>query len=200
MKINRAIFLCSNTDWKKCPTENFPEYAFIGRSNVGKSSLINALTNIKKLAKTSGKPGKTQLINHFLINESIYFADLPGYGYAKVSKKSREEFQKFTLKYLENRKNLITLFLLIDLRIEPQKIDIEFMEYCALKEIPFVICFTKADKLKKIEIEENLLNYKNHILKTWETFPIYFVTSSAKKIGVMAINSFIEENNSLYKS
>ena len=200
MKINKATFICSNTDWKKCPNENFPEYAFIGRSNVGKSSLINALTNIKKLAKTSGKPGKTQLINHFLINESIYFTDLPGYGYAKVSKKSREEFQKFTLKYLENRKNLISLFLLIDLRIEPQKIDIEFMEYCAIKEIPFVICFTKVDKLKKIEAEENLLIYKNHILKTWETFPIFFITSSIKKIGLMEINSFIEENKSLYKS
>ena len=161
---------------------------------------INALTNIKKLAKTSGKPGKTQLINHFLINESIYFADLPGYGYAKVSKKSRKEFQKFTLKYLENRKNLISLFLLIDLRIAPQKIDIEFMEYCAVKKIPFVICFTKADKLKKIEIEDNLLSYKNHILKTWETFPIYFVTSATKKIGLVSINSFIEENNSLFKS
>jgi GTP-binding protein len=200
MKINKAIFLCSNTDWKKCPIQNLPEYAFIGRSNVGKSSLINALTNNKKLAKTSGIPGKTQLINHFLINESIYFADLPGYGYAKVSKKSRKEFQKFTLKYLENRKNLISLFLLIDLRIAPQKIDIEFMEYCAVKKIPFVICFTKADKLKKIEIEDNLLSYKNHILKTWETFPIYFVTSSTKKTGLVLIKSFIEENNSLFKS
>ena len=200
MKINKASFLCSNTDWKKCPSQNLPEYAFVGRSNVGKSSLINALTNIKKLAKTSGIPGKTQLINHFLINESIYFADLPGYGYAKVSKKSRKEFQKFTLKYLENRKNLISLFLLIDLRIAPQKIDIEFMEYCAVKEIPFVICFTKADKLKKIEIEDNLLSYKNHILKTWETFPIYFVTSSTKKTGLVLIKSFIEENNSLFKS
>ena len=200
MKINKAIFLSSNTDWKKCPSKNLPEYAFIGRSNVGKSSLINALANIKKLAKTSGKPGKTQLINHFLINESIYFADLPGYGYAKVSKKSRKEFQKFTIKYLENRKNLISLFLLIDLRIAPQNIDIEFMEFCAIKEIPFVICFTKTDKLKKNEIEENLSNYKNHILKTWETFPIYFITSSTKKIGLVSIKSFIEKNNLLFKS
>ena len=123
MKINTANFICSNTDWRKCPKENMPEYAFIGRSNVGKSSLINALTNSKKLAKISGKPGKTQLINHFLINEKFYFADLPGYGYAKISKKIREEFQSFTLKYLKNRENLVCLFLLIDLRISPQKID-----------------------------------------------------------------------------
>ena len=144
MEIEKASFICSNTDWKKCPKPSIPEYAFIGRSNVGKSSLINSLTNSKKLAKTSGKPGKTQLINHFLINDNFYLADLPGYGYAKVSKKLREEFQKFTLKYLENRTNLICLFTLIDLRVTPQKIDIEFMEYCAIKQIPFVICFTKA--------------------------------------------------------
>ena len=199
MKINRAIFLCSNTDWKKCPTENFPEYAFIGRSNVGKSSLINALTNIKKLAKTSGKPGKTQLINHFLINESIYFADLPGYGYAKVSKKSREEFQKFTLKYLENRKNLITLFLLIDLRIEPQKIDIEFMEYCAVKEIPFVICFTKVDKLKSKELKENIDTYENKLLENWEETPMHFITSSVDKTGNEELLSFINQTNQLFK-
>ena len=139
MEINKSNFLCSNSDWKKCPKPNLPEYAFIGRSNVGKSSLINALTNSKKLAKTSGKPGKTQLINHFLINNNFYLADLPGYGYAKISKKIREEFQSFTLKYLENRENLVCLFMLIDLRVPPQKIDLEFMEYCAVKKIPFVI-------------------------------------------------------------
>ena len=199
MKINTANFICSNTDWRKCPKENMPEYAFIGRSNVGKSSLINALTNSKKLAKISGKPGKTQLINHFLINEKFYFADLPGYGYAKISKKIKEEFQNFTLKYLKNRENLVCLFLLIDLRVSPQKIDLEFMEFCALKKIPFVICFTKSDKLKKTEIVENMNQYKDYLLKQWESFPINFTTSSAKKTGLKEIVSFIDENNIQFK-
>ena len=199
MKINTANFICSNTDWRKCPKENMPEYAFIGRSNVGKSSLINALTNSKKLAKISGKPGKTQLINHFLINEKFYFADLPGYGYAKISKKIRDEFQSFTLKYLKNRGNLICLFLLIDLRVTPQKIDLEFMEFCALKQIPFVICFTKSDKLKKAEILENIKQYKDYLLKQWESFPINFTTSSTKKTGLKEIVSFIDENNIQFK-
>ena len=199
MKINTANFICSNTDWRKCPKENMPEYAFIGRSNVGKSSLINALTNSKKLAKISGKPGKTQLINHFLINEKFYFTDLPGYGYAKISKKIREEFQSFTLKYLKNRENLVCLFLLIDLRVSPQKIDLEFMEFCALKKIPFVICFTKSDKLKKAEIVENTNQYKDYLLKQWESFPINFTTSSVKKTGLKEIVSFIDENNIQFK-
>ena len=200
MEIIKANFLCSNTDWKKCPKPNLPEYAFIGRSNVGKSSLINTLTNHKKLAKTSGKPGKTQLINHFIINDTFYLADLPGYGYAKVSKKLREEFQKFTLNYLEKRTNLICLFLLIDLRVKPQKIDMEFMEYCATKEIPFTICFTKSDKLKKAEISANLENYKTHLLKEWESFPNYFTTSSINKLGIDEILSFIEKYNLAFKS
>jgi len=199
MKINTANFVCSNTDWRKCPKENMPEYAFIGRSNVGKSSLINALTNSKKLAKISGKPGKTQLINHFLINEKFYFTDLPGYGYAKISKKIKEEFQSFTLKYLKNRENLVCLFLLIDLRVSPQKIDLEFMEFCALKKIPFVICFTKSDKLKKAEIVENTNQYKDYLLKQWESFPINFTTSSVKKTGLKEIVSFIDENNIQFK-
>ena len=199
MKINTANFICSNTDWRKCPIENMPEYAFIGRSNVGKSSLINALTNSKKLAKISGKPGKTQLINHFLINEEFYFTDLPGYGYAKISKKIKEEFQSFTLKYLKNRENLVCLFLLIDLRVSPQKIDLEFMEFCALKKIPFVICFTKSDKLKKAEIVENTNQYKDYLLKQWESFPINFTTSSVKKTGLKEIVSFIDENNIQFK-
>ena len=199
MKINTANFICSNTDWRKCPKDNMPEYAFVGRSNVGKSSLINALTNSKKLAKISGKPGKTQLINHFLINEKFYFADLPGYGYAKISKKIKEEFQSFTLKYLKNRENLVCLFLLIDLRVSPQKIDLEFMEFCALKKIPFVICFTKSDKLKKAEIVENTKQYKDYLLKQWESFPINFTTSSAKKTGLKEIVSFIDDNNIQFK-
>ena len=199
MEITKASFICSNTEWKKCPKPNLPEYAFIGRSNVGKSSLINCITNSNKLAKTSGKPGKTQLINHFIINENFYFADLPGYGYAKVSKKLRAEFQKFTLKYLENRTNLICLFTLIDLRISPQKIDVEFMEYCALKQIPFVICFTKADKLKKIEIKNNLEQYKTYLEEKWEFFPEYFITSAVKKNGVNEILDFIKKYNSDFK-
>ena len=200
MEIKKADFLCSNSDWKKCPKANLPEYAFIGRSNVGKSSLINALTNSKKLAKTSGKPGKTQLINHFLINENFYLADLPGYGYAKISKKIKEEFQSFTLTYLEKRENLVCLFMLIDLRVSPQKIDLEFMEYCAVKTIPFVICFTKADKLKKAEIKENTEKYKKFLLKEWETFPVNFTTSSTKKIGLDEIKLFINEQNIQFKS
>ena len=198
MEIHRADFLCSNTDWKKCPDLHLPEYAFIGRSNVGKSSLINSLTNNKKLAKTSGKPGKTQLINHFKINNSFLFADLPGYGYAKVSKKTRASFQEFTLKYLEKRKNLICLFLLIDLRISPQKIDLEFMEYCAVKKIPFIICFTKADKIKKREVESKVTEYQNKLKETWEEMPFHFVTSSISKMGCDDILVFILNQNKLF--
>ena len=198
MEIHSAYFLCSNSDWKKCPDLHLPEYAFIGRSNVGKSSLINSLTNNKKLAKTSGKPGKTQLINHFKINNSFLFADLPGYGYAKVSKKTRDSFQEFTLKYLEKRKNLICLFLLIDLRISPQKIDLEFMEYCAVKKIPFIICFTKADKIKKREVESKVTEYQNKLKETWEEMPFHFVTSSISKVGCDDILVFILNQNKLF--
>ena len=198
MEINSADFLCSNTDWKKCPDLHLPEYAFIGRSNVGKSSLINSLTNNKKLAKTSGRPGKTQLINHFKINNSFLFADLPGYGYAKVSKKTRASFQEFTLRYLEKRKNLICLFLLIDLRISPQKIDLEFMEYCAVKQIPFIICFTKADKIKKREVESKVTEYQNKLKETWEEMPFHFVTSSISKVGCNHVLMFIRDQNKLF--
>ena len=198
MEIHSADFLCSNTDWKKCPDLHLPEYAFIGRSNVGKSSLINSLTNNKKLAKTSGRPGKTQLINHFKINNSFLFADLPGYGYAKVSKKTRASFQEFTLRYLEKRKNLICLFLLIDLRISPQKIDLEFMEYCAVKQIPFIICFTKADKIKKREVESKVTEYQNKLKETWEEIPFHFVTSSISKVGCDKVLMFIRDQNKLF--
>ena len=198
MEIHSADFLCSNTDWKKCPDLHLPEYAFIGRSNVGKSSLINSLTNNKKLAKTSGRPGKTQLINHFKINNSFLFADLPGYGYAKVSKKIRASFQEFTLRYLEKRKNLICLFLLIDLRISPQKIDLEFMEYCAVKQIPFIICFTKADKIKKREVESKVTEYQNKLKETWEEMPFHFVTSSISKVGCNDVLMFIRDQNKLF--
>ena len=198
MEIHSADFLCSNSDWKKCPDLHLPEYAFIGRSNVGKSSLINSLTNNKKLAKTSGKPGKTQLINHFKINNSFLFADLPGYGYAKVSKKTRASFQEFTLRYLEKRKNLICLFLLIDLRISPQKIDLEFMEYCAVKQIPFIICFTKADKIKKREVESKVTEYQKKLKETWEEMPFHFVTSSISKEGCNDVLMFIRDQNKLF--
>ena len=174
----KASFIESNTDWRKCPKPIFPEYALIGRSNVGKSSLINMLTERKALAKTSGTPGKTQLINHFLIQESFYFADLPGYGYAKVSKKNRAKFADFTIKYLTNRTNLMCVFVLIDSRIKPQKIDLEFMEFCGIKGIPFVMCFTKADKLKNKELEKNISDYKNTMLESWESLPEIFITSS----------------------
>ena len=200
MRIKTATFHKSSSNIGECPTLSLPEFAFIGRSNVGKSSLINMITNNKKLAKVSGKPGKTLLINHYLVNKKFYIIDLPGYGYAKISKKIREEFQSFTLKYLENRENLVCLFMLIDLRVPPQKIDLEFMKYCAVKKIPFVICFTKADKLKKVEIEKNTNKYKNFLLKEWESFPLNFTTSSTKKIGLDDIKKFINEHNIQFKS
>ena len=200
MEIKKAEFICSNTEWKKCPKPNLPEYAFIGRSNVGKSSLINSITKHKSLAKTSGKPGKTQLINHFLINNEYFFADLPGYGYAKVSKKDRAKFKDFSMKYLQLRPNLMCLFLLIDSRHSPQKIDLDFMEYCSTKEIPFVICFTKADKLKPKELEKNINEYENKLLENWEETPMHFITSSIDKTGNKELLSFIQQTNQLFKS
>lgn len=195
-----ATFIESNTDWKKCPKPVKPEYAFIGRSNVGKSSLINMLTERRALAKTSSTPGKTQLINHFLINDQFYLADLPGYGYAKVSKKNRKKFNEFTFKYLENRENLMCVFVLIDSRIPPQKIDLEFMEYCGIKQIPFVMCFTKLDKLKEREAVKNITFYKNSMLKNWEHLPEIFETSSKKMHGKKEIMDFIENTNQIFKS
>ena len=198
MEIKNAEFICSNTEWEKCPKPDKPEYAFIGRSNVGKSSLINSITNHKSLAKTSGKPGKTQLINHFLINHDFFFADLPGYGYAKVSKKDREKFKDFSMKYLQLRPNLMCLFLLIDSRHSPQKIDLDFMEYCSTKEIPFVICFTKTDKLKPKELEKNIRIYEETLLENWEETPMHFITSSIEKTGTKELLSFIDQTNQLF--
>jgi len=191
-------FLISNTEWEKCPKPNKPEYAFIGRSNVGKSSLINMITDRKSLAKISGTPGKTQLINHFLINDNHYFADLPGYGYAKVSKKKRQKFQDFTLKYLKNRSNLMSLFVLLDSRIEAQIIDLEFMEYCGINKIPFVMCFTKIDKLNSSNLNKNMLNYKKRMLQTWESIPQVFMTSSVSSHGKENILNYIEQTNKLF--
>ena len=195
MKIKQAEFLCSNTDYTKCPLPDKPEYAFIGRSNVGKSSLINMLTNQKKLAKTSGTPGKTQLINHFLINEKWYLVDLPGYGYAKVSKTQREKWQKFIQDYLLNRENLVCLFVLIDSRIEAQKIDLEFMEWLGLKQVPFAMVFTKTDKLSSSQLIKNLKAYQQTMLKRWDVLPGIFTTSSESKQGREELLGYIGELN-----
>ena len=186
----------SNSQVSKCPKENLPEYAFIGRSNVGKSSLINMLTNHKNLAKTSGRPGKTQLINHFLVNEEWYLTDLPGYGYAKVSKNQRKDFEKLITNYILNRKNLVHLFVLVDIRHTPQKIDLEFMEWCGENGISFSIIFTKSDKLKTVNsIENNIKVYQKILLETWEELPNLYITSAEKKTGGEEILKYIEETN-----
>ena len=198
MIIKQAEFVISNTNIDKCPKPNMPEYAFIGRSNVGKSSLINMLTGRKKLAKISVKPGKTQLINHFIINEDWYLVDLPGYGYAKVSKTSKEKWQKFIYKYIENRENLVCLFVLIDSRLEPQKIDLDFIENLGQKHIPFALVYTKADKLTKIKLEKNIETFRKKMLETWEELPNEFITSSEKVIGRDDVLSYIDELNKLY--
>jgi GTP-binding protein len=198
MKITSAEFVISNSDVTKCPNNSFPEYAFIGRSNVGKSSLINMLTNRKKLAKTSGKPGKTQLINHFLINKNWHLVDLPGYGYAKVSKSAKKTFQKFITDYFSKRKQLVSAFVLIDIRHKPQPLDLEFMQWLGENLIPFSIVFTKADKLKPKAIEKHIKDYKNILLETWEEMPNYFVTSSSKGIGKEEVLEYIDSiNNSI---
>ncbi|WP_133757387.1 ribosome biogenesis GTP-binding protein YihA/YsxC [Gelidibacter sediminis] len=193
--IKTAEFVMSNSEVAKCPKDFLPEYAFIGRSNVGKSSLINMLTNHKNLAKTSGRPGKTQLINHFLINKNWFLVDLPGYGYARVSKSSKKKFQQFITDYFEKRQQLVTAFVLIDLRHEPQKIDLEFMEYMGENRIPFSIIFTKADKLKPKAIERNAESYMQELLKTWEETPSYFITSSTSAIGRDEVLQFIDTTN-----
>ena len=199
MKIKSAEFVISNTDIDKCPNERIPEYAFIGRSNVGKSSLINMLTGRKSLAKTSGKPGKTQLINHFKINDNWFLVDLPGYGYAKVSKKNRSIFAKFIYEYLEKRENLICTFVLVDSRHEPQKIDMLFMEWLGQNQIPFVIIFTKMDKLSSSQLNKNLTKYKTEMLKTWEDIPQTFRSSAESGLGKSEILKFIEQTNTSVK-
>jgi len=185
----------SNSDVAKCPKNNIPEYAFIGRSNVGKSSLINMLTSRKSLAKTSGRPGKTQLINHFLINEEWYLVDLPGYGYAKVSKSAKKTFQKFIIQYFALREQLVTGFVLVDIRHKPQPVDLEFMQWLGENGIPFSIIFTKADKLKPKAIENHVEDYKNILLETWEEMPNYFITSSSKDIGKEEVLEYIDSLN-----
>jgi GTP-binding protein len=195
VKINTATFVISNTDVSRCPTERVPEYAFIGRSNVGKSSLINMLTNHKKLAKTSGKPGKTQLINHFKINDTWFLVDLPGYGYAQVSKTKRKSFQSFIKDYFLQREQLVCTFVLVDSRHEPQKIDLEFMAFLGENGIPFAIIFTKTDKLASSKLNKNITKYKKDILKTWEVVPTHFITSSETEMGKEDVINFIEQTN-----
>ena len=202
MKINTAEFIISNSEVSKCPQEYLPEYAFIGRSNVGKSSLINMLTNHKNLAKTSGRPGKTQLINHFKINSNWFLVDLPGYGYAKVSKKTKSVFQAFITDYFETREQLVCAFVLIDIRHDAQAIDIEFMSYMGESEIPFCIIFTKADKISKTKIDSHIAAYKKQMFaNNWEEMPQYFVSSATEQTGKDSILGYIAEvNEDIFKN
>jgi len=198
MIVKSAEFVISNTDIKKCPAPNKPEYAFIGRSNVGKSSLINMITGFKNLAKTSGKPGKTQLINHFIINKEWFLVDLPGYGYAQVSKEKKANWDKFIYRYLEQRENLLCVFVLIDSRHEPQKVDLEFLQWLGEHEIPFVIVFTKVDKLGKTTFAKNIAHYKKELLKAWDELPTLFYSSAEIGTGKEEILGFIEETNKIF--
>lgn len=191
MEIKTARFIMSNSDVSKCPAADKPEYAFIGRSNVGKSSLINMITNQRKLAKTSSRPGKTQLINHFLINDEWYLVDLPGYGYAKVSKSERTRFQAYIIDYITKRENLYCLFVLIDARLEPQQIDLEFITWLGENNIPFSLVFTKADKLGKNKLASNIAYYKKELRKQWEELPPVIVTSSQTGMGKEELLDFI---------
>ena len=195
MKVAHAKFVVSNTKVDQCPKSKIPEYAFIGRSNVGKSSLINMLCNQKKLAKTSSKPGKTQLINHFLINKKWYLVDLPGYGYARASKTEKKTFQKFIVDYFIKRKELVSAFLLIDIRHTPQQIDLDFLRWLGENLIPFSIIFTKADKIKEKDIEIKVTKYLDALMKDWKPLPKYFITSSEKRLGSEPLLNYIHEIN-----
>jgi GTP-binding protein len=195
MNIKKAEFVISNTDPGKCPRDGRPEYAFIGRSNVGKSSLINMLTGRKGLALTSSTPGKTQLINHFLINDEWYLVDLPGYGYAQRGKKGREKIRGIIDTYLEQRGELTNLFVLLDCRLEPQKIDLEFIDQLGENGVPFAIIFTKTDKISHSKLNENVENYKARLLQTWEELPPVFLSSAKQKKGKDEILDYIENIN-----
>lgn len=195
MNITSAQFVMSNSDISKCPTDNRAEYAFIGRSNVGKSSLINMITNHKGLAKISTKPGKTQLVNHFLINDEWYLVDLPGYGFAKVAKNTKQRFSKLIFSFIESRPNLINLFVLVDCRHEPQAKDVDFMEWLGVNEIPFSIIFTKADKLGRRQLYENVRAYEKELLNSWEEMPPYIISSASSGLGKEEILNSIEETN-----
>lgn len=195
MEISSASFVISNTKLSGCPKDGLAEYAFIGRSNVGKSSVINMLTHTKDLAKTSSKPGKTLLINHFMINNAWYIVDLPGYGFAKVSKKMRETLHKMVTDYVLKREELACLFVLIDSRHEAQEIDLEFLEFLGENGVPFAIIFTKTDKITQAEVGSNVRNFKKKLLETWEELPMIFLTSAEKKKGSQEILQYIEEIN-----
>lgn len=196
MKIKDAVFLKSASLAENCPPADKPEYAFIGRSNVGKSSLINSMTAHKNLAKTSSTPGKTQLINHFLINNSWYLVDLPGYGFAKVPLKEKAKWEKMTWDYLENRTNLLYVFVLLDIRLTPQKIDLEFVNTLGEKGIPFKLVFTKADKVKPLEGQRNIDAFRMAMAEVWEILPEYFVTSAVRNSGRDEVLTVISEINS----
>lgn len=198
MEIKSAKYLISNVDVAACPKPDKPEFAFIGRSNVGKSSLINMLTNHSKLAKTSGNPGKTQHINHFLINHEWYLVDLPGYGYAKVSINQRKEFGKMISKYLQERENLMCVFVLVDSRLKPQAIDLDFLRQLGEWGIPFNVVFTKADKNTQSETARNAKNFVNKMKTEWEYIPRSFVTSAVKYLGRKDMLAYIAELNELY--
>ena len=199
MVIKSAEYLISNVDWQKCPEPDKPEYAFIGRSNVGKSSLINMLTSREKLAKTSGTPGKTQLINHFLINNEWYIVDLPGYGFAKVSQSQRRSWEQMIENYLRKRTNLVNVFVLIDSRHPPQKIDIEFVNQLGEWQVPFQLVFTKADKASQLETSRNIKAFLNKLRENWEFLPANYVTSTVKRMGKDKILEFIDEMNMRFR-
>ncbi len=199
MKIKSAEFVISNSKVNALPHHDMPEYAFIGRSNVGKSSLINAIAGNKNLAKTSQKPGKTLLMNHFLINGEWYLVDLPGYGYASVSKKMRDDLEKMIKSYVLQRDILTNLFVLIDSRLEPQAIDVEFMNFLGVNGIPFSIIFTKIDKLSQSQLNKNLKKYHDKLFETWEELPPMFATSSEKRIGIDDVLDYIEQINEEFK-
>ena len=198
MNIKSAEFICSNTQVSKLPPPVLPEYAFIGRSNVGKSSLINMLTDKKGLAKTSQTPGKTQLINHFLINEKWYIVDLPGYGYAKISKSKKEDWNKFIRTYLDKRESLQCVFALIDSRLEPQKIDLEFCNWLGEKSIPFSLIFTKADKQSSVKTDQNVSKFKKALLATFEEIPNIFITSAELQSGREEVLNFVGSVNNVF--
>jgi len=199
MLVKTAEFVTSNTDVNKLPAPTLPEYAFIGRSNVGKSSLINALTGRKGLAKTSQKPGKTQLINHFVINKDWYLVDLPGYGFAQTSKKNRAEWERFIRRYLTQRENLQCIFVLVDSRLEPQKIDLEFCCWLGEQGLPFFLVFTKADKQSTVKSEQNIAKFKHALLKWFEEVPPCFLTSAEKKVGIEQILEEIDSINTSFE-
>lgn len=200
MLIKTAEYLQSEADWRKCPPPAFPEYAFIGRSNVGKSSLINMLVNNKNLAKTSSKPGKTQTINHFIINKNWYLVDLPGYGFAKISKTTREKWQKMISDYLLFRENLQLVFVLVDARLEPQKIDVDFINNLGEKGVPFAIIFTKTDKNSSGKTMSNVQKMKNILSETWEELPVMMKSSAVSSLGREEILNFIEDINQQFNN